>query len=194
MKVTGIPSTLLLCKSDNVRKSRRLRSRDRVSPWNGDGKGRIAGADKPEHSVSAWPQDGGGTAPEAGGDHGEGAFIWRTLKRTFVDHPRAVKLGLGAPQGTSQQRTGYYAESRVVEWVFEQLRVRGVVSKQDLVDGSAQVAHVSPSTTVRYMDKLCSSEGPLSETQNEFGDLVVSLKESPVPMSDDGCEGDRKGV
>ena len=186
-----IANLQLLCKQCNVSKSRRVRSsRKSGSPRSPYGKGRIAWEDMSKHDESGSPRNGGGTGLEAGDDHGEGAFISDDVKRTYVAHPRAIKEGLGVTQGTPQQRVNFYAEPRAVEWILEQVRVRGVVLKQDLSNGSAQVANVSPSTTASYLAKLVSSEGPLEESRNEFGDWVVAFRDSHIPTSGDATGDD----
>lgn len=231
------PNLQLLCKACNVRKSRRLRSRNGASlrsagstgrkayeddsvrrlgtpvaprsgveaardateadfsssPRNADGTRAEARQDMPEHPVSAPPRNGRGTPSEAWEKCGEGAFISNEVKRLYVTHPRAIKEGLGATEGTPQQRVNFYAEPRATEWILEQVRVHGVVLKDDLANGSAQITHTSPSTTRTYIDKLASSEGPLVAYKNIFGDLVITFKDSQLPMSGDAGEDGPQG-
>ena len=178
----------LLCKPCNVKKSRRIRSRNGASPRSAGGTGAEAWQDMPEHPLSASPQSADGTRPEAWEKGGESDFIYNDLRRRYVRHPRAIKEGLGATDGTPQQRVNLYAEPLAADWILEQVRVYGVVLKQDLANGSAQISHTSPSTTRTYIDKLSSSEGPLVETKNELGERVIAFRDSQVPMSGDAGE------
>jgi hypothetical protein len=66
-------------------------------------------------------------------------------------------------QGSTEMQANDIAEGLYLEWLSAKIRANGEVQKSEAINGGAQIAGVSPSTTRKYLDKLISDEGPMQD-------------------------------
>ncbi|MBA7633680.1 hypothetical protein ES703_41251 [subsurface metagenome] len=66
-------------------------------------------------------------------------------------------------------------------WLIGNIREQGGYPKTDAIASGAELVGCSPSTTSRYLTKLTSKEGPLKESKDMLGDIILTLKDHLKP-------------
>ena len=62
------------------------------------------------------------------------------------------------------------------KFIWQQLNEHGKTPEKDLINSGAEVLEISPVTAKRYLDKMCSSTGPLRRWKY-VQTIVVYLKD-----------------
>ncbi len=91
---------------------------------------------------------------------------------------RRVVMGVSRySDGSPEMRAAEFFEPPFTEWLMATLRQRGHLTYKDAADAGAQVVGCNPMTTRRYLDKLCSFEGPCEIVPDAMNRRVVVLRE-----------------
>jgi len=67
-------------------------------------------------------------------------------------------------------------EPQFKKYVAQQVNENGSVQEKDLINSSAEVLSLSPMTTKRYLDKICSSEG-IYQRVKRVSDRIIKYKD-----------------
>jgi len=84
-------------------------------------------------------------------------------------------------EGSQEMQANFLFELDFRKWLLGKIRDLGGYPKLDAINSGAEVVGCSPSTTVRYLGKLISREGPLQEDKDMLGDIVLTLKDHLKP-------------
>lgn len=94
---------------------------------------------------------------------------------------RIAKEDAGYRQGSPEMQANQLYEVAFREWLLEQVRDGGY-SKNEAVNEGAELFGCSPATTTRYLGKLTSKAGPLHETRDYLGHILLVLKPQYQPV------------
>ena len=83
--------------------------------------------------------------------------------------------------GSIEMQANSYFENLVIDFILTTIREQHQADRKDLINSAAQFARCSPITAKRYLEKLTSSIGPLSETRDGFGNVIIVLKPQKAP-------------
>lgn len=87
-----------------------------------------------------------------------------------------VKRAASYAEGSPEMQVCNLCEGRFRQWLLEELRERGEYLKSEAVAAGAEMAGCSPLTTTRYLSKLTSQAGPLSEFSDALGNKLLIWK------------------
>lgn len=104
-------------------------------------------------------------------------------------HARLIKEAIRAPEGSREMHANYLFEPRCIDWITSVVNAEGHMLKRDAINGSAQLTGASPATTRRYIDKLTGPLGPLAETRDQLG-LLILIPKGQLQMREPPSEGD----
>lgn len=104
---------------------------------------------------------------------------------------RVVREVVRYQEGSQEMQANFLFELDFRKWLIEQVREKGGFPKLDAIAAGAEFVGCSPSTTARYLAKLTSSVGPLLETKDLLGGIILTLKDHLTPESTIMVELDR---
>lgn len=84
-------------------------------------------------------------------------------------------------EGSTEMQANFLFELDFRKWLLGKIRDQGGYPKLDAINSGAEIVGCSPSTTVRYLGKLTSREGPLKESKDMLGDIILTLKDHLKP-------------
>ena len=85
---------------------------------------------------------------------------------------KIAKDMLDYPSGSVEMQANSMFEPRFIEWLLAHLPM----SKKEAQYSGAHLVGCSPSTTIKYLDKLTSAAGPLREFKDATGIITVGFK------------------
>ena len=94
---------------------------------------------------------------------------------------RVAKEDAGYRQGSPEMQANQLFEVQFREWILSQVRDGGY-SKTEAVNEGAELVGCSPATTQRYLGKLTSKAGPLQESRDYLGHILLVLKPQYQPI------------
>ena len=74
-----------------------------------------------------------------------------------------------------EMKANSYYETQYREWVLTVVRDQGVITKPEAINSGAEVVGCSTLTAGRYLVKLTSAVGPLKESKDATGTLVIKF-------------------
>ncbi len=80
--------------------------------------------------------------------------------------------------GSQEMKANSYYEIQYREWVLSVVREHGVITKLEAVNSGAEVVGCSTLTAGRYLVKLTSGVGPLKESKDATGTVVLNFRKS----------------
>jgi hypothetical protein len=97
--------------------------------------------------------------------------------------------------GSIEMQANSYLEGMMIDFFLTTINDQGQADKKDLINSAAQYARGSPVTAKRYLEKLTSSFGPLTETRDGFGNIVIVFKPrcAPSGVTRMGANGPARG-
>lgn len=87
-----------------------------------------------------------------------------------------VKEVLDYQGGSVEMQANTMFETRYREWIMNKVTTMNEYLKEEAINAGAELVGCSPLTTRRYLQKLSSSSGPLYETNDAFGRVVLRFK------------------
>jgi len=75
-----------------------------------------------------------------------------------------------------EMKANSYYETQYREWILTTVREQGFIVKAEAINSGAEVVGCSPLTATRYLSKLTSSVGPLKESKDATGTVIISFK------------------
>jgi hypothetical protein len=87
-----------------------------------------------------------------------------------------MKDALPYAEASPEMRANAQYETSFRTWLLEYIRNNGYVGKVDAVNAGAEICGCNPSTSGRYLAKLTSLAGPLRESKDRTGAIVISYK------------------
>ncbi|MDP2729153.1 MAG: HNH endonuclease signature motif containing protein [Dehalococcoidales bacterium] len=75
-----------------------------------------------------------------------------------------------------EMKANSYYETQYREWLLTIVREHGFITKVEAINSGAEVVGCSPLTANRYLSKLTSSVGPLKESKDATGTVVISFR------------------
>ena len=80
--------------------------------------------------------------------------------------------------GSPEMQVSSWCRRIFTEWTMELLNKHGQWSKKDIINSGAHVSGCNPQTIRGYLDALTGSVGPLKESRDQMGTMVISFRKS----------------
>jgi len=87
-----------------------------------------------------------------------------------------MKQAIPYAEASAEMRANAQYETAFRAWTLSYIKEHGHISKVDAVNAGAELCGCNPSTSGRYLAKLTSIAGPLRESKDRTGAIVVSYK------------------
>lgn len=107
--------------------------------------------------------------------------VWEREGKEGKASTRVSKDIVNYKEGSQEMQANFLFELDFRKWIMAKIREQGGYPKTDAIASGAEVVGCSPSTTGRYLTKLTSKEGPLTESKDMLGDLILTLKDHLKP-------------
>ena len=109
------------------------------------------------------------------------AKVWRSAKcerEREEGNPstRIIREDANYREGSSEMQANYLCEVRFRRWLIEKVATTGGYDKHTATAEGAELFGPSIETTARYITKLTSPAGPLTEIKDTLGHRVLVLK------------------
>ena len=92
------------------------------------------------------------------------------------ENTHLVKDMVDFRNASPEMKANSYYETQYREWLLTIIREQKFIIKMEAVNSGAEVVGCSPLTAGRYLAKLTSSVGPLEESKDATGTMVVSFR------------------
>jgi len=86
---------------------------------------------------------------------------------------RARRGAIDFESGSPEMHANGLYEDKARSWLVDLVAAHGEVLKRDAINAGAEFVGCSPMTIRRYIDKLTSLFGPLVETRDAAGRVVI---------------------
>jgi hypothetical protein len=78
--------------------------------------------------------------------------------------------------GSPEMQVNVRCKQLFTDWVIELLNSHGQWSKKDIINSGAHISGCNTQTSRRYLDALIGSVGPLQESRDEMGEVIISYR------------------
>jgi len=92
------------------------------------------------------------------------------------ENTNVVKDLVDFRNASPEMKANSYYETQYREWVLTVIREQRFITKVEAVNSGAEVVGCSPLTANRYLAKLTSSVGPLRESKDATGTVIISFR------------------
>ncbi len=89
---------------------------------------------------------------------------------------RIVREVVNYRDGSPEMQASYLFELDFRDWLIKQIREKGAITKKEAIFAGAETVGCSPTTTQKYLGKLTSAAGLLTERRDMLGDTLLILK------------------
>jgi len=89
---------------------------------------------------------------------------------------RVMKEAIPYAEASPEMRANAQYEISFRTWVLNYIREHGHIGKVDAINAGAELCGCNPSTSGRYLAKLTSLVGPLRESKDRTGAMVITYK------------------
>ena len=105
-------------------------------------------------------------------------------RETERENPRTriAKEAACYSEGSPEMQANALFEVRYRHWVQGFIAAQGFITRKDAVNAGAEAVGCSPLTSAKYLAKLTSMLGPLKESKDMLGDVVITMKADPSPQ------------
>ena len=87
-----------------------------------------------------------------------------------------VKEMVDFRNASPEMKANSYYETQYREWLLTVIREQKFITKVEAANSGAEVVGCSPLTANRYLAKLTSSVGPLKESKDATGTVIISFR------------------
>jgi len=87
-----------------------------------------------------------------------------------------MKKAIPYAEASPEMRANAQFETSFRAWLLSYIREHGYIGKVDAVNAGAELCGCNPSTSGRYLAKLTSIAGPLRESKDRTGAMVITYK------------------
>lgn len=105
-------------------------------------------------------------------------------------HTRVCKVAVPYREGSPEMQANYLYEVDYRAWVTRYIDDIGWISKKEAINAGAEVVGCNPTTAAKYLAKLTSMTGPLRETRDMLGDLLIVKNGHKPPQGGTTHEND----
>jgi len=92
------------------------------------------------------------------------------------ENTHLVKDMVDFRNASPEMKANSYYETQFREWLLTVIREQRLITKVEASNSGAEVVGCSPLTANRYLAKLTSSVGPLRESKDATGTVIISFK------------------
>lgn len=93
---------------------------------------------------------------------------------------RVLKQAIPYHEGSAEMQANFLFEVDYRTWLLQFVSQFGFITKKEAVNAGAETVGCNPTTSAKYLAKLTSLAGPLTETKDMVGDVVIILKPQPT--------------
>ena len=91
-----------------------------------------------------------------------------------------VKGIIDYTDGSTEMKANSFFERKYREWLLQQIIKHEFIPRKEAINSGAEWVGCSPTTAGRYLDKMTSGVGNLTESFNDLGIKIVTFKSSRV--------------
>lgn len=99
-----------------------------------------------------------------------------SMKQRGIESTHTLKAIVNYSQGSIEMQTNSICERIFIDWILTEIKRLGQLLKKEATNSGAAVAGCSPVTISRYLDKLTCSVGPLKESRDQTGHVIVAFR------------------
>jgi len=92
---------------------------------------------------------------------------------------RVLKQAIPYHEGSAEMQANFLFEVDYRTWLVEFIRELGWITKKEAINAGAEIVGCNPTTSAKYLAKLTSLAGPLLESKDMLGDVIITLKPQP---------------
>jgi len=92
---------------------------------------------------------------------------------------RVMKQAIPYHEGSAEMQANFLFEIDYRSWTLQYVREHGFLTKKEAINAGAETVGCNPTTAAKYLAKLTSFVGPLTEAKDMLGDIVITLKPQP---------------
>jgi len=92
------------------------------------------------------------------------------------ENTHLVKELVDFRNASPEMKANSYYETQYREWLLTVIREQKLITKVEAVNSGAEVVGCSPLTANRYLAKLTSSVGPLKDSKDATGTVIISFR------------------
>jgi len=101
----------------------------------------------------------------------------RERKKIIGDVPGDLVMAMvDYTSGSPEMQVNNLCKKIFTDWTMELLNKHGQWPKKDIINSGAHVSGCNPQTSRRYLDALTSSVGPLQESHDQTGTVVIGFR------------------
>jgi hypothetical protein len=98
------------------------------------------------------------------------------VRERGIESTHILKAIVNYSQGSIEMQANSICERIFIDWILTEIKRLGQLLKKEAINSGAAVAGCSPVTASRYLDKLTCLVGPLQESRDQTGTVVISFR------------------
>jgi len=92
---------------------------------------------------------------------------------------RVLKQAIPYHEGSAEMQANFLFEIDYRSWLLKFMDEYEFITKKEAINAGAEVAGCNPTTSAKYLAKLTSLAGPLTETKDMTGEVVILYRPRP---------------
>ena len=102
--------------------------------------------------------------------------VCESVRERGIESTHTLKALVNYSEGSIEMQANSICERIFIDWILNEIKRLGQLLKKEGINSGAAVAGCSPVTVSRYLDKLTCSVGPLQESLDQTGNLVIIFR------------------
>ena len=93
---------------------------------------------------------------------------------------RVLKQAIPYHEGSAEMQASFLFEIDYRSWLLKFMDEYEFITKKEAINAGAEMVGCNPATSARYLGKLTSLAGPLCETKDMTGEVVILYRPRPA--------------
>lgn len=102
--------------------------------------------------------------------------VRESVRERGIESTHILKAIVNYSQGSIEMQANSICERLFIDWVLTEIKRLGQLPRKEAINSGSAVAGCNPVTASRYLDKLTCSVGPLQESRDETGTMIVAFR------------------
>jgi hypothetical protein len=102
--------------------------------------------------------------------------VRESVRERGIESTHILKAIVNYSQGSIEMQANSICERIFIDWILTEIKRLGQLLKKEAINSGAAVAGCSTVTASRYLDKLTCSVGPLQESRDQTGTVIISFR------------------
>jgi len=92
---------------------------------------------------------------------------------------RVLKQAIPYHEGSAEMQANFLFEVDYRSWLLKFIDESEFITKKEAINAGAEMVGCNPTTSAKYLAKLTSLAGPLTETKDMVGEVVITFRPRP---------------